>query len=215
VATYNIVDKPNKDPEAVTLSRVAACFPTAACQYTMIAENRVVSITEMHSISSGYPLAMMCQHFTSIIPIEKEYTRKLLNAHALYLYYFSRKISSNNKQQQSEKELAESTWKYMNIVYNGSFIEDHVRVAAIKGMDILEGGKLSSAVKRASNTWLIKFGKYIKDIDIIKSSPIKKDEKKKKKVPQTKDDDDDDDLKSVEGLTDVDDGDDEGGDIDS
>ena len=69
------MDRPNKDPDAVTFSRVAACYHVVACQYTSIARDRMVSETEMWSVCPGYPLSMMCQHFTALIPIEETHTK--------------------------------------------------------------------------------------------------------------------------------------------
>lgn len=91
---YGLLDKPNNNGLAITLSRVAAAFPFLACQYMEVAKNMVNTKSEMSVICVNYPRPMMCQHFTSLIPRNSLITQHLIYAHtSSYLYLFPKKIS--------------------------------------------------------------------------------------------------------------------------
>jgi len=73
IAIYNLINKLGQKPMALTLSRVADCFPKLACYYCMsVVKNLIiVSIDEMHFICERYPKFMMCQAFTVLYQMEK------------------------------------------------------------------------------------------------------------------------------------------------
>lgn len=119
-AIYDIVDKPKKNPNAVTLSRVASCYPHISCAYMAFAKNIVVSKTEMRSFCKDYPIHMMCQHFTALIPKNHLITDTLKKAHMSFLYLFTLKISSQKKKRKTSKVVAD-VWKYLNIAHEGSY----------------------------------------------------------------------------------------------
>ncbi|CAI6344842.1 unnamed protein product [Macrosiphum euphorbiae] len=164
IAVYNLVDKDGSNPMALTLSRVAECFPKLACSYCMSgAKNLTVSIDEMHSVCEGYPKFMMCQAFTALIPKEGEYTQTLLKAHALFLYRFSLKITSYSMKKKSVEKTVQDAWKYMKIVHERSYMEDSQKIDTLEKVKILGINGLQDSVKKAAKIFDDKYQKYLQN----------------------------------------------------
>ncbi|XP_060878446.1 uncharacterized protein LOC132950869 [Metopolophium dirhodum] len=164
IAVYNLVDKDGSNPMALTLSRVAECFPKLACSYCMSgAKNLTVSIDEMHSVCKGYPKYMMCQAFTALIPKEEEYTQTLLKAHALFLYHFSLKITSYSMKKKSIEKTVQDAWKYMKIVHKRSYMKDCQKKDVLAEVKILGINGLQDSVIKAAEIFDKKYQKYLKN----------------------------------------------------
>jgi len=163
IAVYNLVDKCGSNPMALTLSRVAECFPKLTCCYCMSgAKNLTVSIDEMHSVCEGYPKFMMCQAFTALIPNEEEYTQTLLKAHALFLYHFSLKITSYSMKKKSIEKTVQDVWKHMIIVHKRSYLEDSMKKDILEKVKILGINGLQDSIIKAAEIFDNKYQKYLK-----------------------------------------------------
>lgn len=192
IMTYGLVDKSRGNPDAITLARVAECFPKLTCSYMSYAKNMVVSTSEMNSIIPNYPRQMMCQAFTALIPKEHELTLTLLKAHALFLFYYSTKISSWNIHHKplSNKNMALNTWKYMLLVHQRSFTDNDNKVTYLESLQIIVKGEVTEVVQIAANLWDDKFRKYIEltkksdeeDSESEEDLDGDKEAKKKKKI---------------------------------
>lgn len=164
ITLYGLVDNPGSNPMAITLARVAESFPLITCSYCLcVAKNMTVSVDEMHSICEGYPKYMMCQAFTALIPNGEPYTQTLLKAHALFLYYFSLKISNHSMKGKSTEKIVQDTWKYMIIVHQRSYMEKSKKKDLLKKEKILGINGLQNAVLKASEIFDNKYQKYLEN----------------------------------------------------
>lgn len=170
IATYDLKDKPSKDPTVITLSRVASTFPHIACAYMEVAINPPISTTDLlKHVCEDYPKVMMCPHFTALIPRDHLITKNLLCAHGVFNYYFTLKIADKKLIQQETSAIVQNVWIYMNIIHQGSYFDLDSQIFYLQSMGIISSAnneiKCVSAVQVAADYWNENFGKFLPEDD--------------------------------------------------
>ena len=125
---YSLVDKPGKNLNALTLSRVALAFPHLACEYSSIATSRTVPVS---SLPPGFPLHMTHSAFANLIPTGNyDIMNDLSNILLYYQIKFSMVVDKKAKKGTNE-ECREKCLKYIEAGYNSSYV-DYVDYVVIK-----------------------------------------------------------------------------------
>lgn len=144
---YNLVDKPGRNINALTLSRVALAFPNLACEYAAIATSRTVSVA---SLPKNFPLQMTHSAFANLIPTTNKTIMKELATMLIYYQVLFTMVVNKESKDMPYQDVVARVAPFVEAGCNSTFVPEEKKVEFLVSWDVLD-----TANKLSGNTGLV------------------------------------------------------------
>lgn len=138
----------NNKAKAMTLSRIALCFPWVSCAYAAISESPVVPLSVMKQYVDNYPGFMLHPSFASCVPtdLDQVTTDTIFSAFALCQVRFAEIINRSAKRGlKKPSDYHEQVTSFARVSFHKAYIPNDIRDQLMKLWKIYDENRMVSA----------------------------------------------------------------------